>query len=119
MSKERRKMRYKVILLGDAGVGKTSIMHRFVEAKFAVDYRITIGFDFMTKDIEIDDGFLATFSIWDVGGQERFSFLRSTFYKGVKGALLIYDITRHNTLNSIKDWVSDLLEHAGPTPIVL
>ncbi|MFX1452704.1 MAG: GTP-binding protein, partial [Promethearchaeota archaeon] len=119
MSKEIRSMKYKVLLLGDGAVGKTSTIQRFIRSKFAAEYKLTVGLDIMTKDIELDDGFLATLSIWDLGGQERFSFIRPTFYKGVNGALLIYDITRLDTFNSIKVWVSDLLKYAGPTPIVL
>jgi small GTP-binding protein len=67
-----RKGIYKVPVLGDGAVGKTSIIRRFISAKFAADYRLTIGIDIMTKDIEVDGQFLSTLSLWDTAGQERF-----------------------------------------------
>ncbi len=106
--------KYKVLIVGSPAVGKTSLLHRFVEEEFKVDYRATIGAKFLTKEIKISEGKVedntAQLSLWDVGGQPSFIDLRTTFYRGGNGALIVFDLIRENTFNEIKDWHSEMKE---------
>ncbi len=114
-----RKGKYKIIVLGDAGVGKTSLIRRFVSARFMADYKLTIGVDMMTKDLEVDGQFIASLSLWDIAGQSRFAFVRKSFYLGVSGVILLFDVTRKDTLLNIKNWLNDLLQEAGNASVIL
>lgn len=109
----------KILLCGPAAVGKTSLIHRFIKSKFERDYKLTVGVDILTKNVEYAAGKTATLSIWDIGGQERFSFIRTTFYKGASGALLVFDLSRSSTFGSIKNWRSEVNQFAGDIPFVL
>ncbi|MHA1110280.1 MAG: Rab family GTPase [Promethearchaeota archaeon] len=109
----------KVLLCGPAGVGKTSLIMRFIKSKFQTDYKLTVGVDILTKDVELENDNICTLSIWDIGGQERFSFIRSTFYKGAAGALLIFDLSRAATWDEIKNWRAEVKQFAGDVPFVL
>ncbi|MHA1673633.1 MAG: Rab family GTPase [Promethearchaeota archaeon] len=109
----------KILLCGPAAVGKTSLIHRFIKSKFERDYKLTVGVDILTKNVEYAAGKTATLSIWDIGGQERFSFIRTTFYKGASGALLVFDLSRSSTFGSIKNWRSEVVQFAGNIPFVL
>ena len=88
----RQKSLQKIIILGDSGVGKTSLMNRLVNNKYSSSYKATIGADFMTKDVSIDDR-LVTLQIWDTAGQERFQSLGTAFYRGSDVCVLVYDVT--------------------------
>ena len=99
---------FKIIIIGSAAVGKSSLIRRFVEDEFSFDYQFTIGADFLTKTVEYEKGKLAKLSIWDVGGQERFKFLRRSFYQGTHGAMLLFDLSRAKTLPRMKEWLTDM-----------
>ncbi|MFX1252469.1 MAG: CHAT domain-containing protein [Promethearchaeota archaeon] len=114
-----RKMIYKIIILGDGAVGKTSLNMRFIGKGFSADYKLTIGADISTKDMEIDGEFYGSISIWDLGGQERFSFVRPTYYKNTRGALLVFDVTRKATLDNVKRWMTELLQFAEDVSVIL
>ncbi|POM75986.1 Rab7 family GTPase [Phytophthora palmivora] len=88
----RKKVLLKLIILGDSGVGKTSLMNQYVNQKFSNQYKATIGADFLTKEIMLDDK-LVTMQIWDTAGQERFQSLGVAFYRGADACVLVYDIT--------------------------
>ena len=103
----------KIIILGDSGVGKTSIMNQFYSRRFTKQYKTTIGADFYTKEIEID-GKLVTLQIWDTAGQERFQSLGVVFYRGADACLLVYDITKPKTFNSLSGWRDEFLVQTGP-----
>ncbi|MFX1344070.1 MAG: Rab family GTPase [Promethearchaeota archaeon] len=108
---------FKCIIIGPGAVGKSSLIRRFVENKFEISYKFTIGVDFLAKTIEFEKGKLAKLSIWDVGGQERFKFLRRNFYEGTHGALLVFDLSRANTFPKMKEWLIDMrsiIEHKIP-----
>lgn len=108
---------FKIILIGPAGVGKTSLMRRFVENKFSSNYKFTIGMDCLAKTINLKDDRVVKLSIWDMGGQERFKFLRKNFYEGAHGAILVFDLSRSNTFFKMKDWLIDMrsiIEHEIP-----
>jgi small GTP-binding protein len=109
----------KIILCGAYDSGKTSLIMRFIKSRFASDYKLTVGVDILTKDVELDNGQICTLSIWDIGGQERFSFIRSTFYRGSAGALLVFDLSRAVTWDAIKNWRAEVKLFAGDIPFIL
>ena len=110
----------KVLLTGAAAVGKTSLVQRFIKNRFAANYKLTVGVDILTKDVEFTQGEVATLSIWDIGGQQRFEFIRSTFYKGAAGALLVFDLTREQTYIEVRKWLTEIRQFAGQDiPFVL
>ncbi|TXT53273.1 MAG: Small GTP-binding domain protein [Promethearchaeota archaeon] len=110
----------KVLLTGAAAVGKTSLVQRFIKNRFAANYKLTVGVDILTKDVEFRPGEVATLSIWDIGGQQRFEFIRSTFYKGAAGALLVFDLTREQTYTETRKWLTEIRQFAGEDiPFVL
>ena len=108
---------FKVIIIGPGAVGKTSLIRRFVENQFSYNYKFTIGVDFLAKTIKLEEDKVVRLAIWDVGGQERFKFLRRNFYEGTHGAILVFDLSRANTFPKMKDWLMDLrniIEHKIP-----
>ena len=120
----RKKVLLKVIILGDSGVGKTSLMNQYVNKKFSNQYKATIGADFLTKEVMVDDR-LVTMQIWDTAGQERyvdilcrhlvmFSLYRFqshgvAFYRGADCCVLTYDVTAPNTFKSLDSWRDEFL----------
>ncbi|CAF4845513.1 unnamed protein product [Rotaria sp. Silwood1] len=109
----RKKVLLKVIILGDSGVGKTSLMGQYVSHKFSNQYKATIGADFLTKEVQIDDR-LVTMQIWDTAGQERFQSLGVAFYRGADCCILVYDVTSSNSFKSLDSWRDEFLIQAGP-----
>jgi Ras-related protein Rab-7A len=109
----RKKVLLKVIILGDSGVGKTSLMNKFVNDKFSKQYKATIGADFLTKEILIDDK-LITMQIWDTAGQERFQSLGVAFYRGADSCILVYDITDQKSFDSLDLWMDEFIAQAAP-----
>jgi len=118
-----RRALLKVILLGDSGVGKTSLLERFINRKFSASYKATIGADFLTKEMEIDNKFV-TLQIWDTAGQERFQSLGNSFYRGADCCLLVFDVTIPKTFDDIETWRNEFLvqshiDDADSFPFVL
>ncbi|OQS04073.1 Rab7 family GTPase [Thraustotheca clavata] len=109
----RKKVLLKVIILGDSGVGKTSLMNQYVNQKFSNQYKATIGADFLTKEITIDEK-LVTMQIWDTAGQERFQSLGVAFYRGADACVLVYDITNPISFEKLDSWRDEFLAQAGP-----
>lgn len=103
-------VKIKVIVLGCANVGKTSIMERFATGKFSGIRRPTVGADFMSKKIEIHDA-MVNLQIWDTAGQERFhqGSLSSSFYRGSHGALLVYDVNNEKSMEQVQMWRDECL----------
>jgi len=102
----------KVILLGDSGVGKSSIMNQYVHEKFTAEYKATIGADFLTKHLIIDDKPI-TMQIWDTAGQERFQSLGVAFYRGADCCSLVFDVNDEKSFESINNWKEEFLLKAG------
>ncbi|MFX0008466.1 MAG: GTP-binding protein [Promethearchaeota archaeon] len=101
-----------MIIIGPGAVGKTSLLHRFVEDKFSFRYKLTIGADFLSKTIH-NNGDTIKIQIWDIGGQDRYKFLRSSFFDGANGALIVFDLSRWHTFEELEEWLSDLRDYAG------
>ncbi|EER06563.1 Rab7, putative, partial [Perkinsus marinus ATCC 50983] len=112
-SAPRKKVLLKVIILGDSGVGKTSLMNQYVNKKFSPQYKATIGADFLTKEVTIDDK-VVTLQIWDTAGQERFQSLGMAFYRGADCCCLVYDITNPKSFESLDSWRDEFLIQASP-----
>jgi len=110
----RKKVLLKVIILGDSSVGKTSLMNQFVHRKFISQYKATIGADFLTKEIMVDDR-LVTMQIWDTAGQERFQSLGVAFYRGADCCVLVFDVNRTITFETLNHWREEFLIQAAPT----
>ena len=101
----------KYVIVGDSGVGKTNILNRYIRNSFYLDGKSTIGIELETKIFKIQDKYIKL-NIWDTAGQERFKSVTQAYYKGAKGAILVYDITRENTFNSIDAWFKEIKESA-------
>ena len=100
-------------ILGDSAVGKTSLMHVYVNRKFNAQYKATIGADFMTKDVVVDDKNVSL-QLWDTAGQERFQSLGVAFYRGADACVLVFDITKPKSFESLSNWRDEFLVQAGP-----
>ncbi|KAJ4952138.1 hypothetical protein NE237_028970 [Protea cynaroides] len=119
----RRRTLLKVIVLGDSGVGKTSLMNQYVHNKFCQQYKVTIGADFVTKDLQIDDR-IVTQQIWDTAGQERFQSLGVAFYRSADCCVIVYDVNVLKSFDSLDNWHDEFLRQASPVdpknfPLVL
>jgi len=113
MASTRKKVLLKVIILGDSGVGKTSLMNQYVNKKFSNQYKATIGADFLTKEVMVDDR-LVTMQIWDTAGQERFQSLGVAFYRGADCCVLVFDVNVAKTFENLDSWREEFLVQAGP-----
>jgi len=109
----QKKMLLKVIILGDSGVGKTSLMNQYVNKKFNTQYKATIGADFLTKEVTVEDR-LVTMQIWDTAGQERFQSLGVAFYRGADSCVLVFDVVQPKTFDNLDSWRDEFLIQAGP-----
>ncbi|CAI0423084.1 unnamed protein product [Linum tenue] len=109
----RRRMLLKVIILGDSGVGKTSLMNQYVNRKFSNQYKATIGADFLTKEVQFEDR-LFTLQIWDTAGQERFQSLGVAFYRGADCCVLVYDVNVMKSFDNLNNWREEFLLQASP-----
>jgi small GTP-binding protein len=107
----KQKLVLKLVLLGDPGVGKTSLISQFVHSRFRHSYQLTVGLDISSKQVKLDDGRTVTLSINDIGGQARFAAIRHMFFKGAHLAMFVYDVTRAETLeNILNPWYKELME---------
>ncbi|KAG3263354.1 RAB22A, member RAS oncogene family, partial [Ictidomys tridecemlineatus] len=107
----------RLILFQDTGVGKSSIVWRFVEDSFDPNINPTIGASFMTKTVQYQNE-LHKFLIWDTAGQERFRALAPMYYRGSAAAIIVYDITKEETFSTLKNWVKELRQHGPPNIVV-
>ncbi|MHA2142272.1 MAG: GTP-binding protein [Candidatus Thorarchaeota archaeon] len=113
--------RFKVAMLGDGAVGKTALTIRFTEGGFEADYKRTIGADFAIKDLHLKDvNANVKLQVWDLAGQPRFESVRQGFYRGARGGLLVYDVTRRRTFLNIDNWKKECFSNlASPIPLVV
>ncbi len=106
------KLKFKLCVLGDASVGKTSLIHHFCEGFFRKSYLATIGVAFLTKSIDttLANGKNANIvlQIWDIGGQSIFQSIRTNYIKGAQGAFILFDVTSKSSLIHVDDWISEL-----------
>ena len=100
-----KKFILKILTAGEGGVGKTTLLKRFVEGNFSAETKMTIGVEFHLKEMIIDNQH-CTLQLWDFGGQERFRFLLESYVLGAKGALLLFDLTRYQSLENLQQWIN-------------
>lgn len=103
----KKTYRYKIVLLGPGAVGKTSTLHQFVKNQFKENYTLTIGAQFLKKEIKFKKD-KADLILWDMAGQKHFKTVRKNFYTKSNGALLIFDLTRYSTFEEMQDWLNEL-----------
>ncbi len=104
--------RYKIVMLGDGAVGKTAMTTRFTQNFFEADYKRTIGSDFAIKRLTLPElEAQVTLQVWDLAGQPRFESVRQGFYRGARGGLLLYDVTRRRTFLNVDDWKNEAFKN--------
>ncbi len=108
----------KINVVGDEVVGKTSIIHRFVDDQFREGYLPTLGFEIMLKKLLIDN-IMLNFSIWDMGGQQCFDTVRFCYYQGSMGFLLVFNLAFRVTLRNINNWFTDIRKICPEAPIII
>jgi Ras-related protein Rab-11A len=113
MAEEAKEYVFKITILGDSAVGKTSLINQFVEGSFQEDYKPTLGANIVRKDVNIGDSNLKVRLImWDLAGQEKYNVIRSMYFQGCVGALVVYDITRHQTFDNVESkWLKDFKKY--------
>ncbi len=116
---ETKTYSYKLCVVGDSGVGKTSLIRRYADKKFDDSYLPTIGADFTIKRVEIEPGHFATLQIWDMGGQQMFQAIRNHYFMGANAALIIFDLGRKETFKNVDEWYSDIETRCGKIPIII
>ncbi|CAO3643882.1 unnamed protein product [Cunninghamella blakesleeana] len=109
---------FKLVLIGDSGVGKSNLLSRFTTNEFNLESKSTIGVEFATKNIEIEKHTIKA-QIWDTSGQERYRAITGAYYRGAVGALLVYDITRQTSFQNVTHWLKELREHADPNIVIM
>ncbi|XP_062226085.1 ras-related protein Rab2BV-like [Phragmites australis] len=109
---------FKIVLIGDSGVGKSNILSRFTRNEFCLESKSTIGVEFATRTLQID-GKTVKAQIWDTAGQERYRAITSAYYRGAVGALLVYDITKKPTFDNVQRWLRELRDHADVNIVVM
>jgi small GTP-binding protein len=110
---------FKVALIGDSGTGKTSILIRFIEDYFLEDTKSTIGVDFKLVSLQLDSKVYAKMQIWDTCGSERFKSLTSSFIKTCSAFILVFDLTRPGSFQSIENWIKTIRENISPKFMIL
>ncbi|KQK17534.1 ras-related protein RABA3 [Brachypodium distachyon] len=109
---------FKVVVIGDSGVGKTQLLGRFTRDEFCLDSKSTIGIEFQTRTVLLA-GKRVKAQIWDTAGQERYRAVTSAYYRGALGAMLVYDVTRRDSFEHAARWVAELRAHADKSIVVV
>ncbi|KAF9366582.1 Ras- protein Rab-11A [Mortierella sp. NVP85] len=109
---------FKVVLIGDSGVGKSNLVSRFTRNEFNLESKSTIGVEFTTRSIQVDTKTIKA-QIWDTAGQERYRAITSAYYRGAVGALLVYDIAKHQTYENVGRWLKELRDHADTNIVIM
>lgn len=107
-----------MVLIGDSGVGKSNLLSRFTRNEFNLDSKSTIGVEFATRSIQVDSKTIKA-QIWDTAGQERYRAITSAYYRGAVGALLVYDISKHQTYENVNRWLKELRDHADSNIVIM
>ena len=109
---------FKIVIIGDSGVGKSCLLLRFADDTFTDNFYTTIGVDFRFKCVQINEKKIKL-QIWDTAGQERFKTVTSAYYRGADGILIVYDQTDKNSFDHLNDWLDDILKYTTDEPIKL
>ena len=109
---------FKIVLIGDSGVGKTNILSRFINNEFSLTTQATVGVEFGSKIIKKGEK-LIKLQIWDTAGQERYKSITSAYYKGSKGAFVVYDISRKSTFDNVDKWIDELKNNGSEDVFIM
>ncbi|XP_022944214.1 ras-related protein Rab11C-like [Cucurbita moschata] len=109
---------FKIVLIGDSGVGKSNILSRFTRNEFCLESKSTIGVEFSTRTLQVE-GKTVKAQIWDTAGQERYRAITSAYYRGAVGALLVYDLTKRPTFENVQRWLRELRDHADSNIVIV
>ncbi|GJJ11895.1 Ras- protein Rab-11A [Clathrus columnatus] len=109
---------FKVAMAGDNGVGKSNLLSRFVRDGFNIESKTTIGVEFGVKSITVDDKIIKG-QIWDIAGQERYRAITNAYYRGVVGALLVYDISKRPTYDHLTKWLKEVRDHSDKDVVIM
>jgi len=109
---------FKVVLIGDSGVGKSNLLSRFTRNEFNLESKSTIGVEFATKSIHTE-GKTIKAQIWDTAGQERYRAITSAYYRGAVGALLVYDMSKRVSYDNVSRWLKELRDHADQNIVIM
>ncbi|XP_040992188.1 ras-related protein Rab11C-like [Juglans microcarpa x Juglans regia] len=109
---------FKIVLIGDSGVGKSNILSRFTRNEFCLESKSTIGVEFATRTLQVE-GKTVKAQIWDTAGQERYRAITSAYYRGAVGTLLVYDITKRQTFDNVQRWLRELRDHADSNIVIM
>lgn len=109
---------YKIVLIGDSGVGKSSLLSRFTRNEFDLESKSTIGVEFATRSIQVD-GKVIKAQVWDTAGQERYRAITSAYYRGAVGAVLVYDLSKQKTFENVARWLLEVREHAESSIVTM
>ena len=109
---------FKIVLIGDSGVGKTNILSRYINNEFSLATQSTVGVEFGSKIIK-KNGKVIKLQIWDTAGQERYKSITSAYYKGSRGAFVVYDITRKSTYDNIDKWIGELKTNGSEDVLIM
>ncbi|KAL3439952.1 ras family-domain-containing protein [Aspergillus insuetus] len=112
MAKDEYDFLFKLVLLGDSGVGKSNLSGRFTQNEFKPDSKTTIGVEFATRSIQVDSVTIKA-QIWDTAGQERYRAITNAYYRGGVGALLVYDISKRQTYENVGRWLQELRDSSS------
>ena len=112
-SEIKEEYKLKIVIVGDSGVGKTNLVKRFISNTYNANSKATVGVEFISKSYKINDH-IFKIEIWDTAGQERYKSITAAYYKGAKGALVVYDTTNKETFYNVDRWISEIKEKSVP-----
>jgi small GTP-binding protein len=110
---------YKIVIIGEAGVGKTHLLSKYIKGNLPKNPTSTIGVEFATRTVPLQSGGTVKAQIWDTAGQERYRAITCAHYRRSIGALLVYDITNENSFIACKRWMEELRDHAEPDIVIM
>jgi len=108
---------FKVVLIGESGVGKSNLLLRYVEGKFDIESRSTIGVEFFSKTVKVGES-VVKLQLWDTAGQERYRAVTTAYYRGAAGAFLVYDVSNAESFSRLEAWVEEIKANCSPLPLL-